>query len=151
MNAYSSTSEFTTSHPVCERDLHHNITKTYMCFFLLATVSSLAACQELFLHCNRICKQGGNPRRGRDRRQEKENIFGAMFCRSKTWQSHDQRHLIILELHCSFNLSQRTVFYWVGGGHVRVVNGAGKAATNWFGYSLDNVAQHIGVQGRMTV
>lgn len=67
-----------------------------------------------------------------------------MFCRSKTWQSHDQRHLIILELHCSFNPSHRTVFYWVGGsgwevgGSDRVVNCAGKAATDWFGYSLEN-------------
>lgn len=52
----------------------------------------------------------------RDRRQEKENIFGAMCCRSKTWQSHDQRHLIILELHCSFNPSERTIFYRGGGG-----------------------------------
>lgn len=51
-----------------------------------------------------------------DRRQEKENIFGAMCFRSKTWQSHDQRHLIILELHGSFNPSQRTVFYWWYGG-----------------------------------
>lgn len=49
-------------------------------------------------------------------RQEKENIFGAMCFRSKTWQSHDQRHLIILELHGSFNPSQRTVFYWWYGG-----------------------------------
>lgn len=35
-----------------------------------------------------------------------------MYCRSKTWQSHDQRHVIILELQCSFNPSERTILYW---------------------------------------
>lgn len=66
-------------------------------------------------------RKGKSMESKRDRRHGKENIFCAMCCRSKTWQSHDQRHLIILELHCSFNPSQRSIFYCVcGGGGVGV-------------------------------
>lgn len=55
----------------------------------------------------------GNPRRAIETEVEKRIYLGpCMCCRSKTWQSHDQRHLIILELHCSFNPSERTIFYW---------------------------------------
>lgn len=81
----------------------------------------------------------------RDRRQEKENIFGAMCCRSKTWQSHDQRHLIILELHCSFNPSERTIFYWggEGGNNVGVANRARKAVTSCWKCIILNVAWHF--------
>ena len=86
----------------------------------------------------------------RDRRQEKENIFGAMCGRSKTWQSHDQRHLIILELHCSFNPSERTIFYrgvWGGGGAVKQCQGGErsqrKAVTSCWKCILLNAAWHF--------
>lgn len=84
---------------------------TNMCF-ILVTFSPFTACLELFSLCRELASNGKSVERQRDRRQEKENIFGAMCCRSKTWQSHDQRHLIILELQCSFNPSERTIFYW---------------------------------------
>lgn len=64
--------------------------------------------------CREQSSKGKSMESDRDKRQGKENVFGAMCCRSKTWQSHDQRHLIILELHCSFNPSERTIFYWGG-------------------------------------
>lgn len=56
--------------------------------------------------------RGKSAERDADRKQKKKkkNIFGAMCCRSKTW-SHDQGHVIILELHCSFNPSE-CIFYW---------------------------------------
>lgn len=76
----------------------------------------------------------------RDRRHGKENIFCAMCCRSKTWQSHDQRHLIILELHCSFNPSKRSIFYWGGGSNARVGKRARMALTSCWKCILLNVA-----------
>ena len=86
----------------------------------------------------------GNPWRGIETEGKKKNIFGAMCCRSKTWQSHDQRHLIILELHCSFNPSERTIFYWGGGGNnVRVANRAKNAVTSCWKCILLNVAWHF--------
>lgn len=67
-----------------------------------------------------------------------------MCYRSKTWQSHDQRHLIILELHCSFNPSERTIFYWgEGENNVGVANTARKAVTSCWKCSLLNVAWHF--------
>lgn len=125
----------------------------YMCFTLV-TLSSFTACQELLSHCREPSSKGKSMERDRDRRKEKENIFGAVCCRSKTWQSHDQRHLIILELHCSFNPSERTIFYWEGagwiwdwvcvwGGNVRVVNSARNAVTICWKRSLLNVVWQL--------
>lgn len=124
----------------------------YMCFTLV-TLSSFTACQELLSHCREPSSKGKSMERDRDRRKEKENIFGAVCCRSKTWQSHDQRHLIILELHCSFNPSERTIFYWEGAGwiwnwgsggaNVRVVNSGRNAVTICWKRSLLNVVWQL--------
>lgn len=49
------------------------------------------------------------------RRQDVEKriyLGPRMYSRSKTRQSHDQRHVIILEPRGSFNPSERTIFYW---------------------------------------
>lgn len=99
-------------------------------------------CQEVLSHCREQSSKGKSMESSRDRRHGKENIFGAMCCRSKTWQSHDQRHLIILELHCSFNPSERTIFYWgEGEGHnAGVGNWARMAVTSCWKCILLNVA-----------
>lgn len=74
-----------------------------------------------------------------------------MCYRSKTWQSHDQRHLIILELHCFFNPSEGTIFYWGrrGGNNVRVANRARKAVTSCWKCTLPRVVwQFWGIRRR---
>ena len=44
----------------------------------------------------------------------REKMFFSWICsRSKTWESHDQRHLIILELQHWFNPSERNMFLFV--------------------------------------
>lgn len=108
--------------------------------------STFSACQEVFSHCREPSHKGKSMERDRDRKQEKENIFGAVCCRSKTWQSHDQRHLIILELYYSFNPSESTIIYWGvvlgvwGGGHCQGGNRVSNAVTSCWKCNLLNVA-----------
>ncbi len=81
----------------------------------------------------------------RQKARKREYIWCyCMCCRSKTWQSHDQRHLIILELHCSFNPSERNIFYWgKEGNNVEVANRAGNAVTSSSKCILLIVAWHF--------
>lgn len=124
-----------------------------ICFFTILQIYVFYTCYTLFFRClstalltlHRTIKQGGNPRRvDGDRKQGKENIFGAMSCRSKMWQSHDQRHSIIPEPHCSFNPCERTMFYCgEGGNNVGVANTARKPVSSCWKCSLLNVAWHF--------
>ena len=90
--------------------LHHDITNICVLRLIHALFSLPVKSSS---HTAQNHQDRGNPWRGIETEgEEKENIFAAMCRGSKTWQSHDQRHLIILELHCFFNPSERTVFYW---------------------------------------
>lgn len=68
---------------------------------------------KVILHCTLQSYREGI-RRGHHRQKVEKRIYlgPRMYSRSKTWQSHDQRHVIILEPHGSFNPSERTIFYW---------------------------------------
>lgn len=118
----------------------------------LVTFSFLTVCQEVFSHClHGAIKPREIHGEGKETEGKKKRIYLVLCCRSKTWQSHDQRHLIILELHCSFNPSARTIFYWVGG----LISGwqkeLEKAVTSCWKHSLLNVACHLwGIRGKTT-
>lgn len=77
--------------------------------FLFCSLLS-ARFQEVLSRCREQSRKREIHREQQRQKHGKENLFDAMCCRSKTLQSHDQRHFIILELHCSFNPSKRLCF-----------------------------------------
>lgn len=125
-----------------------------MSCLLLTFTMTFSPCPKAIIHCTLQSYRGGIHREQQRQKVEKRIYFGPrMYSRSKTWQSHDQRLVIILELHCSFNPSERTIFYReeeegvcddaAGGGNRR-----GMAVTScWKGILLNVAGALKGVDG----
>lgn len=120
----------------------------------LTFTMTFSPCPKAFIHCTLQSYRGGIHREQQRQRVEKRIYSGPrMYCRSKTWQSHDQRHVIILELHCSFNPSERTIFYreeeeGVCDDAARGGNRRGMAVTScWKGILLNVAGALKGVDG----